>query len=282
MSGLAKAFVVINLILAIFFLGSVSTLFTVQEGWKQAAEDAGQALDDLEGRADQQAKDLKGTIDSLQNSNDGLTANVENLQSEKRMLEDNVRDLRTANGEKDKQISTFGARIELLEGQIADARNTIETKENRIHDLTQQAGDAEEAKKAAAAAMNRAVLDRQNMASELEDASAQLATITAERDDLAVLIETAQHRGIDFSTVVGVPKIDGQVVAVREGVIVLSVGRDDGVQVGYEFEIYDGRSYVGKVRVETILDDMSGAKILYTDSGRKISTGQSASTRLAG
>ena len=52
MSGLAKAFVVINLILAIFFLGVSSTLFQVQEGWKKTAEETGEKFEELAASAD--------------------------------------------------------------------------------------------------------------------------------------------------------------------------------------------------------------------------------------
>ena len=38
MSGLAKFFVVINLVLALFFLGVSATLFQSQKDWKGAAE----------------------------------------------------------------------------------------------------------------------------------------------------------------------------------------------------------------------------------------------------
>ena len=76
------------------------------------------------------------------------------------------------------------------------------------------------------------------------------------------------------------PPIDGMVVGVQEGVVVLSVGKDDGVEVGYEFTIYDGNTFIGKVQVTKVLDDMAGCTILFEESGRKISDGNKASTRL--
>jgi hypothetical protein len=70
-------------------------------------------------------------------------------------------------------------------------------------------------------------------------------------------------------------------VGVQEGVVVLSVGKDDNVEIGYEFTIYDGDRFIGKVQVTKVLDDMSGCTILFQE-GSGIREGHKASTRLSG
>ncbi len=52
--------------------------------------------------------------------------------------------------------------------------------------------------------------------------------------------------------------LKGQVLAVgRENMIEVSLGRDDGVKVDHEFEIYRGAQYLGKIRILRTEDDKS-------------------------
>ena len=183
---------------------------------------------------------------------------------------------------KDKEATSSAERINILEGQIADFRKTVDVKDNAIADLTREAADADEERKAAVAAKNRAILDLQEVAKDLETTSIELADVTRRFEENETLIQMATSKGVKFTDLVGVPKIDAVVAAVKDGIVVLSVGRDDGVEVGYEFDVYQGETYIGKVRVENVLDDMAGASILYTNENRTIQTGHKASTRLAG
>ena len=61
---------------------------------------------------------------------------------------------------------------------------------------------------------------------------------------------------------------------------ILSVGSDENVQEGFTFTVYDRDRFVGKVKVETVMNDMCGARVLFTEPGETIEAGQKASTRL--
>jgi hypothetical protein len=78
--------------------------------------------------------------------------------------------------------------------------------------------------------------------------------------------------------------IHAKVLAVRPevNVVLLSVGRDDQVREGFEFTVYQGGTYKGKVMVESVYPNMSSARIiseLMADS-ESIVEGDSASTRV--
>jgi len=110
----------------------------------------------------------------------------------------------------------------------------------------------------------------------------ELTALKEDYDDQQLLISRIVDSGIRLPDigVTTAPPIDGMVVGVQEGVVVLSVGKDDNVEIGYEFTIYDGNRFIGKVQVTKVLDDMSGCTILFQeDSG--IREGHKASTRLS-
>jgi hypothetical protein len=76
------------------------------------------------------------------------------------------------------------------------------------------------------------------------------------------------------------PPIDGKVVAYDPPtqLALLSVGKRDGVKEGYEFTIYRGDKFVARVKVEKVLDDMCGARVIFKVADIKKS--DSAATRL--
>ena len=63
-----------------------------------------------------------------------------------------------------------------------------------------------------------------------------------------------------------------------EGLVVLAAGRDDGVEVGYEFTVARGDTFVGKVKVIRVYPNLSGAKVLWVREGLPIQRGDTATT----
>jgi hypothetical protein len=78
------------------------------------------------------------------------------------------------------------------------------------------------------------------------------------------------------------PKIDGQVVGVSQkmNLIVINVGEDDGVRVGFEFTVYRGKNYVGKAIVEKVFPRQSACRVLLDKTKGKIQAGDKVSTQV--
>lgn len=70
--------------------------------------------------------------------------------------------------------------------------------------------------------------------------------------------------------------VDGNVVGVQPGKIVLSVGEDDRVELGMHFEIYRGEQVVGEVVVERVLRDSCWCRETSVVEGQAIQPGDSA------
>lgn len=282
MSGLAKFFVVINLVLALFFLGVSATLFKTQKNWKEVAQDAQMKMADNLDKAEAMKSQLNGTILQKQ-------ANVDSLEREKEQLGTQVTTLQNENGDLRKEKASLGTKIDDLESRIAQKDTHLQDKdaniarlEEEISKLNDEAQDASNAKKVAESLRNRALLDKEQLSQENEALNKELTALRSDFDDQKLLISRIVDSGVRLPDigVATAPPIDGMVVGVEDGVVVLSVGKDDGVEVGYEFTIYDGNTFIGKVQVTKVLEDMAGCTILFEESGRKISDGNKASTRL--
>jgi len=282
MSGLAKFFVVINLVLALFFFAVSATLFQSQKDWKGAAESAVENAEETVAMAEKMKETLQGVVDEKSRNNESLTREKEQLSS-------SILTLQNSNGDLRKSVAQLGTKIDDLDSRIAQKDEHIQDKDSNIARLEEEItrlsveiDNAGDAKKLAERLRNRALLDKEQLAQQTEALNKELTALKEDYDDQQLLISRIVDSGIRLPDigVATAPPIDGMVVGVQEGVVVLSVGKDDNVEIGYEFTIYDGNRFIGKVQVTKVLDDMSGCTILFQeDSG--IREGHKASTRLS-
>ncbi|MEE2858042.1 MAG: hypothetical protein VX949_11680 [Planctomycetota bacterium] len=282
MSGLAKFFVVINLVLALFFLGVSATLFQSQKDWKGAAESAVENAEETVAMAEKMKETLQGVVDEKTRNNESLTREKEQLGSSILVLQNSNGDLRKSVAQLGTKIDDLDSRIAQKDEHIQDKDSNIARLEEEITRLSSEIDEAGDAKKLAERLRNRALLDKEQLAQQTEALNKELTALREDYDDQQLLISRIVDSGVRLPDigVTTAPPIDGMVVGVQEGVVVLSVGKDDNVEIGYEFTIYDGNRFIGKVQVTKVLDDMSGCTILFQeDSG--IREGHKASTRLS-
>ena len=64
------------------------------------------------------------------------------------------------------------------------------------------------------------------------------------------------------------------------GFIVLSVGGNDDVAIGFPFDVYRDGTYVGRVVVDKVFPESSIAKITATNPGQEFRIHDNATTRL--
>ena len=72
-------------------------------------------------------------------------------------------------------------------------------------------------------------------------------------------------------------------MAVRPGdppLVLLSIGRDEGVQPGFSFSIYRAATFVGKVQIERVNADSCAGIVLFAAEGQRVQAGDAAATRL--
>ena len=77
-----------------------------------------------------------------------------------------------------------------------------------------------------------------------------------------------------------VPTLDGDVTAVAAGTIQVSLGSDDGLQVGHTLEVYRGGEYIGRAVVKTVLPDHAVAEIVKAYARGIVQRGDKVTTRL--
>jgi hypothetical protein len=91
-----------------------------------------------------------------------------------------------------------------------------------------------------------------------------------------------QQSGLDIDSLPKdrVPKLEGQVVAVASGLIEISLGSDDGLQVDHVLEVYRQGQYVGRAVVTSVKPDRAVARIMKDYARGIVQQGDRVTTRL--
>ena len=270
MSFIAKIFVVINLLLATLFCGFSLSLYARRVDYKTKWRDTQRVKDKLEEELTAKNKALE---QELEEKKDLLTAKESRLRDTQSELDQKLLEWEELQGrelEKDEMVKSLVALGKMKDEELQRLYTRIE--EMHLTILKQQ--------QAFAVAQRRERLAehrRIEMEDELNDARHQLAQLRKEKARLdkdlaheAWVIQTLLDHGVPVNEIVWggalqpTTPIDAKVVGVNNEVdlVLLSRGSDDKVKPGYQFIIYRGDKYIGKVEVEKTLPKLSSARII--------------------
>jgi len=284
MSPIGKIFVILNLFLAAAFLGWASSALATNQNYKSQLETLTLETDAdiarLEGLVTEKTRlisDNDAAMGVLEGANAGLNEDVKRLTSDLTAARDQNTTLEGSIDELRSSLSSYNDRLESLSDsrdRAEDARRQAESERN----------DAADAAEAAQLAQNAAEEERDNTQQALDDTRTELNSTSVELDRTQLqLAMLADQTGTSLNDITAVPPIDAYVTSVRSmdtgpGIVALSVGANDDVKAGMQFQIFDGPDYKGSVIVETVRPDMCSARIV--DELMPMSQGDSAATRL--
>ena len=124
------------------------------------------------------------------------------------------------------------------------------------------------------------------IAQKLHEAQSFLDIATERKEQLekqvanARLLLKQQGLSLDALPKDRVPTLDGDVLAVADNAIEVSLGGDEGLQAGHTLEVYRDGQYVGRAVVKTVKPDRAVAVILREYSRGIVQRGDKVTTRL--
>jgi small-conductance mechanosensitive channel len=281
MSVIAKILIVLNLVLAVVFLGASATFLGQQESWKKKH-------DDLKTATAAEIADISAQRDGARNT---------------------ARDQENLANQRQSQVTELQGRLETKENdytQITESHNTLLGQYERLSQtykdavalndsltqknnaLVNEKDAALTAKREAIAAQNAAETEQKRLEGELENAemakselAKRMTTLADEHESQTVLLEAYVEKFGSLADVMNPPTIKARVTAVDNdlNIVMLSVGRDDKVKVGYAFTVYRGNEYIGKIIIDKVeADYASGYSQKELEQGA-IQVGDDATTR---
>lgn len=285
MSPIGRILIVVNLLLAAAFLGWASQTVKVSQDYKAQ-------LESLEASSQSEKQDLESqlTATNAQLGEQRRAAESARAEAEKnnalaQQLQSQLNDASAANGELRSELQGLNSRLDDLARSVDSATERAATAESDARDAIVAKEDAEDAQREAELAQR----DAEDRVRSLES---QVAALQSKSDGLAGDLSVANDRldavaamtGIDMTTVLEVPALDRDVIAVRldlaPGFVSINAGSQDGVRRGMVFQIYRGANYKGEVRVESVTEGACSAVVTTTVNGQSIARGDKATTAL--
>lgn len=281
MSGVAKILIVLNLVLAIAFLGAAATFLGVQESWK------------LRWTKDTEAKDAEiATLTEARNAESRKFNDQREMTSQ---LQIELQTAKTKQEAKDVEYENVVATHNRLLADYESLAETAKKLEGTIARLTQekdaltkQKDDAVADTQKAKGEMNDAVTEQHRLQALVDDVNKSLAELEIravamgeEINTKDLMIAAYKDKFGPLEGVLAMPPITAKVTNVSEdyNIILLSVGSDDNVKPGYEFTIFRGDEYVGKVVVNKVEKDFCAGYSKQEVQRKQIMAGDDAKTR---
>ena len=273
MSTLAKAFVVIVLVLAVLVAVATMGLFAQRVDWRQKATEADNRIEDL---TQQLTKEKASFEDQLRQKNDKigeLTGRIEDKDHE-------IDVVTTQRDERASQLKDAEAKLAQAMTENSKLSDSVQMLTERVAQLEEQV-ETTKAEKAQAFEREQKQF---NIAAEMERERTRLqdkfkeANITIK--NLRQDIVRIQQGGEELQGVQAPVEISGVIRMRMANLAALSVGSDDGVKKGYIFHVHSGDEYLGRLIVTSVDPDVSFAEIVekYTRDPSRIKEGENVTT----
>ncbi len=285
MRPIGRIFIVLNLVLAVLFLGWSGTHLATAQDFKKKADDLETKYNTDIAAKDDEISTLRGDKSKVENSLSTTRIEKEGLVDKNTLLEQNFASEKSEN-------ASLRSSVDGINGQLGQYATAIENLRSQNEQLTSERAAADEARHTAENEKQDALKDAAEAREELTAANKQIAQLetdltsaTKELGNLQTQLDVVvAQSGVDPKSILSMPVIDGAVLNVNydlaPGLVAINKGADDGVQRGFTFDIYRGGQYKGQVKVENVQSNMATCVITKTWEGRTIAQGDSASTRI--
>jgi len=285
MSPIGRIFIVANLLLSAAFLGWAASSLAQTQDWKTKYETKSQELSDAEAQWQEEKAKLQEENDALANDSRSFRDQRDGLQAEVDRLKGEIADAQRVN-------ENLRGDITKIQGTLGDFNSTIAQITTEKDRAVERANEAASAQAAAEEAAQTAEEARRNAEDQLAQARTQIGDLEVEKTQLANQVSDLETQvamivdltDIDLASIAAQPLIEGAVLEVRldlpPGLVMLNVGKAQGVKRGFTFDIYRGSQYKGRVRVQNVQENISSATIEQAVPSVTIQQGDRAATRL--
>ena len=283
MSTIGKFFIVLNLALAGLFVGSAASLINKSDSYRVQLEAKAAEMDVMKEEKDAKISEMTSNLRQSQEERNNL--NHQNGQLSANLDAEKERGLT----HKQKNDNLEG-QLQSIEGKLNDLNQTNSDLNVELGGLRRQfesvrsERDSALAVRDAAALTAKGAVEEANMATgEASDLRLKLAR-EAERANYAEaqLATAVSLYSIDVTTIGAQPAMEGTVTSVSEAdgatYVVIDLGRNDSVQPGYTYDVFNGSVYKGRISVLTVNESRSAATVAMYNA--PIAAGDRVVTRL--
>lgn len=285
MSSMAKIFVVVNLVLVVFVFGAAAMLLGASNDYKALLAEANTKASETNSTNEAQIKELELQLETQKNAAVREQARASDAEARLELFKQQADTRNRLNQQLSSTNEGLKGELAKLTTQLQNQQATVKAAQDNAKDSNEKYQDTN--KKWESEVENRSQLEVR--VQELDDTSRELQAQNQANEkkirDLEFLLGRYRERYPDLAGPIA-EGADGQVLEVRNvsggGIIViLSVGRDDGVKVGDEYKVRRGSDFVGFAKVSRVSKDKAVAEfdVQFTGRGAPPRSGDQASAR---
>lgn len=287
MSIMTKVFIVIQALLVMAYLGVSASLYQHRRDWRTGYQKLRERYALFARYSAQQIKLQEASATEKQK---GIEARSKTIAQLKSQLDDVLSEYHT------KSQDLTQSRIQ--EGRTQENNNKyrmsnddlaeeIAKLDQRLGELNRDVEEAKTNRKVVELQVARLLAQKFDMESNLGELRREFVEARKDLRNAEVMIALTQEQGVDYTTLLDgppVPLIRGAVVVVKgdvePGLVLINIGAQDEVEVGFKFSVYREAEYVGRIIVEKVLTDNAACSIEFVSEGQAVQVGDRVTTRI--
>lgn len=281
MSTLTKVFLVLTFLLAATFLTFTLIFFSQHDSWMLTAENWYRQTQESRKRHEADVARLTEIVA-------GREREITQLKDQEAMARSELNQQVQALATTQLELGQTRRELRLLENVHAQVVSDIQRvrQQNRELQAERQAAmqarqEAEDRAALALSSYHEVESVNTSLRAENDELTRRLSDVQNSYNEARLILDDMRARGLDVGTdLVAVPTIRGKVMEVdlEHGIVILDVGAHDLVQNGYEFKVYRGEEFLGRVRVTNVFDDAAACDLIEPATGAAIRKGDDATT----
>ncbi len=294
MNTTLKVFIILVLVVSLVFMAFTMNNYATREHWKRRwNEDTRELSIELKTTSQLLADTSAGKVKA-----EALVAQLESQLSDSQAL---LKKQEATISEKDKDIGNLKLDADKLRSDITAKNEQIQTLSSQLEQTRTRNNELQHiASVARAVAFQLNVKlaevedDLHNANTALAKAQEDIAAVTKERNDFHARLALVRDNHPEiYRTIMddsGTHKfVQGVVAAVntnpqgQQDLVMLTIGKEEGVEPGLEFIVFRGNQYIVKVRAEKVLNDMVACRVIpetWNATGAPIKVNDLAQNRL--
>ncbi|MBI3726341.1 hypothetical protein HY251_20640 [bacterium] len=287
MSLLAKVFVVIQTVLVMVYLGVSATNYQHSNDWRASYRKLKERYTVSTQLAQKEIDSLRLKVKSEQDFISAKQVEVNDLKKELDRQNSELLNSRREVNSLNQKLVVEQSNVTTITKSFDTEHKSLEAERARTADLQANLDTATRRREIAEGQVARLTQLDTSLTKDLSDLRQNYADTRKSLKEKEIVLAMLEEKGFNVLSIIAgppMPAIDAKVAAVKSDVqpalVLLSVGSDDKVEKGFQFSIYRGSEFVGKVVVEKVLKDSSGCRVLFTKEGQTVQAGDSAATRL--
>ncbi|MDA1194985.1 MAG: hypothetical protein O2894_07340 [Planctomycetota bacterium] len=274
MSTVAKILVVLNLLLAGYFLSSASTYLAKQEEFKTALTNEKKAHQDTRDEKDGEIASLRGRVQNVGTDLTKAQQESATLRAENTRLSAENTQMREAWNQLSASATKSANSVEQLTNSLSAANAMISSLQADSNQLRENLRAATEDRDAKVAQVNALQQQLTNETESRKGLEGQLADQRDQNQRLAFEIAyfKAKFPGLVASNQ---PAQTGRILASDNdaNVCVISLGEEDGVQAGFQYIVSRGSEYIATIQVTDVQAKQSAGRAIKALSKGAINRG---------